>query len=392
MFPNWIIYIILLLIITSLGVYYKKLNDQKTFLENFDQNYSNNSVLKSYDIYNGSYQNLVEKNNKLDENLKNNQYGNFYNTLFNNFFRLNQDSGKIVDDINRKGEIINKKMNSFNQELARDSNFKNDNVLKIINKYTKQVDQSYSNPKGNIQRGLDRVINQTINGQVDKYAANIPENEKVINSINNKYNDGLKVINNQLNGMKITFSELIEQDVKNAVIKKKETMPTEDLSSNPGILVRIYNSPTQNPNGNSFGTLSKEYIVPAINYYMTNRIDPFFSSNKMAGTFRYLEFLGNILIPGDASTIEFKLESAAGSRFYFAGELLIDQFSASTSVDSNSKINYVTPRKKIPYKLQTYEGLDNTLSYIMLKWRINQSGNYVAIPMEYFFLPNLIPY
>ena len=90
--------------------------------------------------------------------------------------------------------------------------------------------------------------------------------------------------------------------------------------------------------------------------------------------------------------IEFKLESAAGSRFYFAGALLIDEFLPSTPVDSNSRINYVVSGQKVPFKLQAYEGLDNTLSYIMLKWRINQKGDYVAIPMEYFFLPNLKTY
>ena len=62
MFPMWMIYVILLLVIVSLSFYYKKLYNQKIFIENFDENYRNNDVLKSYDIYNGNYQNLQDKN------------------------------------------------------------------------------------------------------------------------------------------------------------------------------------------------------------------------------------------------------------------------------------------------------------------------------------------
>jgi hypothetical protein len=89
--------------------------------------------------------------------------------------------------------------------------------------------------------------------------------------------------------------------------------------------------------------------------------------------------------------LEFKLESAVGSRLYFAGSLIIDDFQPNKSVDRNSSVTYVVGGQKVPFKLQALEGLDNTNSYIILKWRINQKGSYNPIPVEYYFLPNLKP-
>ena len=87
---DWIIYAVLFILIILLGTYYKKLQQQKIFLEHFDDKYRNNSVLKSYDTYNQSYNNLVEKNNVLQSNIVNNKYGSYYDTIYSNFFRLNK--------------------------------------------------------------------------------------------------------------------------------------------------------------------------------------------------------------------------------------------------------------------------------------------------------------
>ena len=91
---------------------------------------------------------------------------------------------------------------------------------------------------------------------------------------------------------------------------------------------------------------------------------------------------------GDPSKIQFQIESGSGARFYFAGEMLIDEFNLN-AVNYSSRMNYVQPLQKVPFKVQAYEGRDGTNSYLMLKWRLNNQGSYVAIPADYYFLPNL---
>jgi hypothetical protein len=494
MFPMWMIYVILLLVIVSLSLYYKKLYNQKIFIENFDENYRNNDVLKSYDIYNGNYQNLQDKNNHLETSLLNNNYGSYYDTIYNNFSLLNTNTGKLSEEINNRSQKLQQNINNLNSDLTKDSDFIDNNKMNIIQKYNKIIDQNFSQPKENIQKELQQVINKNMNDVVTKYVSGITTNDTNINNINKKYSDGVKASSELLNGMKITLQQSLEQNVNNSLDLKKKSLAMNQLSNNPGILVRIYNSNTSNPNDNvcnskvlpnnecmtmygpwisspglvsnisnvitgekvyikfddiytkmvlasgegryyqgpvsnfkpcnwnsyniappgvyniqlasssvctpvqiqtqsvnlnKVGTLSKEYIVPGLNYYMTSRIDPFFSNTKSPGIYRYLEFSGNLSIPAETNIIEFKLESALGSRLYFAGSLLIDKFYQSISVDATSTINYVRPGQKVAFKLQTIEGLDTTNSYIMLKWRINRTGNFVSIPMEYFFLPNV---
>ena len=177
--------------------------------------------------------------------------------------------------------------------------------------------------------------------------------------------------------------------VKKSLLEKTSNLPSEDLSKNNGILVRVYdaNAPASSSKGNMLGQLSREYIIPSINYYMSFNNDSFFNNNK-TNLFRYLEFIGHIKIPQSTTIIEFQLESGSGARLYFAGELLIDEFNLA-AVSSASRLNYVQPLQKVPFKVQAYEGRDGTNSYLMLKWRLNRNGSFVAIPPEYYFLPNL---
>ena len=620
---DWIIYGVLFILVILLGTYYKKLQQQKIFLEHFNEKYRNNSVLKSYDTYNQSYTNLVKKNNALQNDIVNNKYGSYYDTIYSNFFRLNKDSGKLVPEINRRAGILQTNSNNFKQELAKDASFIDNNKNQIIDKYNKQTDKTFSNlnkpsvkpdenancaywagigeckknpgymlyrcatscdkiqnnitiipsgtqnmtayrgkfgiiyqitvtgstrggsvwgtdtytddsyiPMAAVHAGLTsneqttNVFIEMMNAQssysgtsrngvqthnygnwggtykfvkpdisiknivenlykkhlvpsVGDYAAGLSNNNKeLVDGINNKYNKVLQKTSGFLNGQELSFSQRMEADVKTALDNKKKKLPSQDLSNNPGILVRIYSSATPIKDTNTFGKLTNEYVVPAINYYMTSTLDSFFNNKKLSfekldktncvfgripfpgasgngykylgnfdtyeqcarsanidsnakaitihgnnsggysrqcysindnntrvinqadttcgiisslGIHRYLEFLGNISIPNDASIIEFKLESAVGSRLYFAGSLIIDDFQPNKSVDRNSSVTYVVGGQKVPFKLQALEGLDNTNSYIILKWRINQKGSYTPIPIEYYFLPNLKP-
>jgi hypothetical protein len=586
---DWIIYVVLFILVILLGTYYKKLQQQKSFLEeHFDEKYRNNSVLRSYDTYNQSYNNLVKKNDVLQKDIVNHKYGFYYDTIYSNFFRLNKDSEKLVPEINRRADILEKKTNDFKQEVAKDAGFIDNNKNQIIDKYNKQTDKTFSNlnkpndqnitiissgtqnmmgyrgkfgtiyqitvtgstrggtvwgynlqgytddsyiPMAAVHAGVvsvgqtTDVFIQMMNAQnsytgfsyngvqshnygywggtykfvkpdisikntvetlykkhlvpsVSDYADNLSNNKEAVEGVNTRYSKGLQKASGILNGQELSFAQRMESDVKQALNNKKKSLPSQDLSNNPGILVRIYSSPNPIKDINTFGKLTNEYVVPAINYYMTSTMDSFFNNKKLSfekldktncvygripqpgasgngykylgnfdtyeqciqspnidsnakaitihgnnsggyskqcysindnntrvtnqadttcgiisalGIHRYLEFLGNISIPNDAYMLEFKLESAVGSRLYFAGSLIIDDFQSNKSVDRNSSVNYVVGGQKVPFKLQALEGLDNTNSYIILKWRINQKGSYTPIPVEYYFLPNLKP-
>jgi hypothetical protein len=134
--------------------------------------------------------------------------------------------------------------------------------------------------------------------------------------------------------------------------------------------------------------LLDEKIVPSINYFMTTTFDSFFTASKTS-RFRYLEFFGHINFPNTAEAVEFNIVAGSGIRFYFGGELQIDEYSNSSKVDHYSRLNYVQPNSTIPYKIIAFEGDNNTNSHLILKWRINRKGNFNVVPAANYFLPNL---
>jgi len=127
-----LIYIILIVIIIALSQYYKKLTKDKTFLEGFDQRLQNNTVLGSYDIYTGSYENTVSQNDKLETRLQNNNYGEYYNTLYTNFTNLNAATGLLEDEINRRSFNLRQKIDGLKTTLYNDANFISTNRDGII--------------------------------------------------------------------------------------------------------------------------------------------------------------------------------------------------------------------------------------------------------------------
>lgn len=384
MLPNWVLYLIFLIAVIACGFYYNYLVKQKLILENF------NTVMTSYNSYNKSYLNEIERNNNLDKSLLENDYGSFYNLLETNYRELNRGTASIASEIARRSTTLNNKINDFRTTVQNDTNLLENEKNSIINKYRNEVDKAFANPKGNVGRSLDKILAETKDGVINNYIQGIPKNDKVIDSVNERYNQTMnlaKSFGEATIGLSIN-AELTDA-VKKGIEEKRRQLPSEDLSNNNGVLVRVYdaNAPASAYAGNMNGQLSREYVVPSINYYMTQNNDSFFNNSK-TNLFRYLEFLGHVKVPQNTTIIEFQLESGSGARLYFAGELLIDEFNLS-AVSSYSRLNYVQPLQKIPFKVQAYEGRDGTNSYLMLKWKLNRIGGFVAIPPEFFFLPNL---
>jgi small nuclear ribonucleoprotein (snRNP)-like protein len=533
-----IYYLILVIIVIYFGSFYKKLIDQKAFIETFDARFRNNAVLRNYDTYNNSYLNLVKNNDSLDQSFKNNKYVSFYDTIFNNFFRLKDETAKIAPEIRRRNDILTRDTNQFKGELANDRNFIESRSNEIIKKYKANIDANFKDasnlrpdensncsywagigecnnnpgymlyrcatscanvnskpvqqisdnpshmmnyrgqfgkifsilvqgqnsgtiwgtdiytddsyigkaavydgrvnmgqtktlyiemlpaqssyrggqqngitsnaygywggsykfvnaprvsPTENLKRTLDNLINQNTQPEANKFIDGIPSNRDVISKVDTAYNKNLQQNQNALNAMALTFQGDLNQAVSSAIDGTVRNLPNLNVGNNPGILVRIYSSsqPIANNAPKLSGTMMNEYVIPAINYFATSGIDSLFSGKKISGMYRYLEFFGTIVIPRDVVVIEFKVESAAGARLFFAGAIAINDFSPNKAVDANSGLNYVVPGQKVPFKLQILEGLDNTTNYVMLKWRLNQKGAYVVIPREYFFLPDM---
>ena len=136
------IYIVLIVIIIALLQYYKKLSKDKTFLEGFEQRLQNNTVLGSYDIYTGSYENTVSQNDNLEQRLQNNNYGSYYNTLYTNFSNLNSATGLLADEINRRSFNLRQKIDGLKTTLYNDANFIDTNRNNIIQRNNRISDRN----------------------------------------------------------------------------------------------------------------------------------------------------------------------------------------------------------------------------------------------------------
>ena len=148
MFPNWVLYLFFLIAVILCGFYYNYLVKQKLILENF------NSVITTYDNYNKSYINEMGRNNNLDKSLQEHDYGSFYDALNTNYTELNRSTGKIAQDIANRSTSLNNKINEFKTTVLNDSNLLENERTKIIDRYRKEADKSFANPKGNIEKRL----------------------------------------------------------------------------------------------------------------------------------------------------------------------------------------------------------------------------------------------
>lgn len=382
-----LIYICLIIVLIIVVIYFQYLVGQKEILL---ENYVPNTVVDSYGKYKQFIENEIDRNNSLEERLRSNDYGQMYDTQLTNFQNLLEETKDISQTIEKRSEGLREKAGDFNRMIDRDRNYITNQKEKIIKKYKDNIDVSFEDPKGNVSRALKNVVSRNINPMLKDYIKEIPKNDKIIDGVNSEYSKGIEYTRGKLKGMTIGINQNIDGVVKKAIDQKIRSLPPVDLSKSPGVLVRMYEANS----ANAVGALTREYIVPSINYYMTQADQPLLSSgdnqlNKV-GPNRYLEFIGTIKIPQDIKKISFSVESGSGARFYFGSQLQIDNYDNNQRARiSNSKTIDVVSSEKIPFKLQTYEGSTSTNTFIILKWKLNDTGNFIAIPNEYYFLPDL---
>jgi hypothetical protein len=351
---------------------------------------SDNLLLNAYYTYDDIANNVETVNEKLELDLQRN-ITDYTNNLTNNFGKR---AGESLDLYNKTVDLGNEIIPKANAQLTKQQsydNYKNTMINNIIDENYVKIDRIIAENTQNVSNQLPEIIDRQFNMQMIDGVNKLNDAGKNVKLIESTY-DNLKTLSKSVFNQNtiIPATAALEKTVKDTLAYKKLKLPREDLSNYRGVLVRTYNSDTgPKPNGSQTGTLIDEKIVPSINYFMTSAMDSFFTSSKTSARFRYLEFFGHLNFPNTAETVEFNIVAGSGLRFYFAGELQIDEYSNSVKVDHYSRLNYVQPNSSIPYKIVAYEGDNTTNSHLIFKWRLNRKGNFNVISASNYFLPNL---
>ena len=347
-----------------------------------------NQLLNAYYTYDHVANNVEGVNKKIESDLERN-ITNYADNLTSSFSDKKNMALALSDMTTQHGnEIIPKANNQLSRQEA-DKYFKSKAIEGIINESASTIDQIISQNTQNISSELPNILDRQFKTQMSEGVNALSENATNVELIEKIYDGIMKKQKAEFNNSAIVpIMSGVDKTIKDAMAYKKLKLPKQDLSNYRGVLVRTYNSNNVLVAGSNYGTFLDEKIVPSINYFMTTTFDSFFTGSKLSN-YRYLEFFGNMNFPNLAETVEFNIVAGSGIRFYFGGELQIDEYSNSTKVDHYSRLNYIQPNSTIPYKIIAYEGDNNTNSHLILKWRINRMGNFNVIPAANYFLPNL---
>jgi hypothetical protein len=350
------------------------------------RNASENNLLQSYYNYDTVASNSEKHNNQLEKDLVRDirDYANQYVQGFNQRSIQARELVQTVDNhYNRINPMAERQLSRQNN----DARFISDSVNRIIDNSSARINSSIDKNKQIVISNINNIVDRNLNNIVNRDVSEIENDPDNVKSVENAYNSAIDMFKRQIDNRGVHFNAKLEDIAKKDLQFSKNKLPREDLSNYKGVLVRTYNSSDNNPNSQR-GQLVDESIVPAINYFMTNKSDSFFTPNK-SNSLRYLEFFGHIKLPVETEILEFNIQAGSGVRFYFGAELLIDEYNSGTKVDHYTRVLYGQPNALIPYKIIAYEGADNTNSHLILKWRINRKGIFNVVPSANFQLPNL---
>lgn len=391
---NLTVYTVLILIIVVLSIYYNELNKKKIILQELFTNESIkgivddriNSVFSSLNAVSKDYANLKEKNQLLNNSLQQDHYNKYTNDLTNRYTNLSIDSENLGIEIRRKQQELKDKSNRIKAEHKSDYivNKKNQIINDNIRSINSQLTLDNTNAV-KVREIVTNIINSNTPDKISNFRQNIYNNSEVLRNIDEVYNKAKQDLPKKMGSIQDSIKNNIDKYVNESLEKKKLSLPFEDLSKYQGALVRTYASQS---NG-EYGSLLNEYVVPSINYYMSSNQDGFFNSSKSLNSSRFLEFIGFIQFPKDVNTLQFYISTGSSVRFYFGGSLLIEQSNVSVSTEQTTRLLYGEPNSKVPFKIQINEGSTGNSSYVILKWRKNDSGIYDVVPSSSFFLPNL---
>jgi hypothetical protein len=195
------------------------------------------------------------------------------------------------------------------------------------------------------------------------------------------YDDGLRKANNMILNMAKESQSLITNKVNAEIGNRKRTLPSDDLSKNNGVVVRVYNKLT------APREKLKEYVIPSINYYTTNA-DGIFTTTK-GGESRILEFITMINIPSGTSNITLNLFTGTSSSLFVNGSNVLPMNSNSSGTERSTNRIQVNPGEKISVKVVAYEGDSTQESYVVLKWKKGTEQYFEIISSNNYFMPTM---
>jgi hypothetical protein len=392
---NLVVYSVLILIIVVLSFYYNELNKKKIILQEFFTNEkivgiteNENVVFNSLNILSKDYQNLQQKNQLLNNSISEDHYSKYSTDLENRYTNLAKNSKTLGETIKAEQKKLKDKAQNIQDQHKPD--YVKTQKENIIRENTKSIESQLNLDDVNssrVKQIVTNIINNNVDTHITRFRENIGNDKEVQKNIDDVYNKAKQNLSDKMGSIKTSIETNIDKYVKESLEKKKLSLPFEDLSKYQGVLVRTYASESDG----KYGSLLNEHVVPSINYYMSDRNDGFFNAAKNNNS-RFLDFLGFIQFPQDVNTLQFYISTFGAIRFYFGGALLIDQSNSSTAVEQTSRMVYGEPNSKVPFKIQISEGFNTNNSYIILKWRKNDSGIYDVVPASNYFLPNLKSY
>ena len=350
---------------------------------------SENSVLNAYYKYDKIADIAEDANTKIENDLKTKNIVDYTRGLASSFAAKAVSAQRTLNTSKQYGE---QQISNSNKQLTRQNSEKNINKNKVdemIRTNSQKVGSLVDINTDMIRSNMQGILNSQFTSETSSGITNITNKASNIKQVEDTYNN---ILNQTKSNFDMTYTvpimSGIEDNIKDTLKYKNSKLPREDLGNYRGVLVRRYNSNKRDTNGIHEGTLVDERIIPSINYFIAIASDSFFDSSKL-NQFTYLEFFGNIKFPNNVETVEFNILAGAGLRFFFGGELLIDEHKETLKIDHYSRLIYILPNSNIPYKIIAYEGSNLTNTHLILKWRINRKGNFNIIPSNNFFLPNL---
>ena len=392
---NLIVYTVLILIIAVLSIYYNELNKKKIILQEFFTNDSVrgivdenvNSVFSSLNALTKDYSNLQQKNQLLNNSLQEDHYNKYSKDISDRYTALQAGSEALGIQIKEKQNKLIQKVNDIKAQHVPDyvANKKNQIVEQNITSIKNQLNLNDVNASA-IKDIVTKIINSSVPTKIADFRTNIKNNQEVMQNIDEVYNKAKENLSKNMGSIQDSIKNNIDKYVKESLEKKKLSLPFEDLSKYQGALVRTYAGQS---NG-QYGSLLNEYVVPSINYYMSDKKDGFFNASKSSS--RFLDFIGFIQFPNDVNSLQFYISSGSSLRFYFGGSLLVEQNNSNTATEQTSRMVYGDPNSKVPFKIQISEGESVSNSYVILKWRKNDTGIFDVVPSSNYFLPNLKSY
>ncbi len=405
---DYLIYIILLLVAIALCLHYRERISKKIIMTEYYKNTNSidvgqlkkynigyNDVLKRYDDISNSYTNMHTQNNKLEPGSLEDpsSYDQNFNTLKSKYDILSgnviEKRNEIAENVRAVGINYDRITDIYNSDAEKNYVKNQINAKKSEKVAIIALKESPAALTAELKKQIAvttpmNIVNTTgiaLNTELDTDSSG----KYLQTLITPVYNDGLNTAKTTIINMANDSQQMLTDKVNAAIGLRKLTLPTDNLSNNNGVIVRIYNKlklPRQ---------LLKEYVLPSINYYAASANDGLFSESKGTDS-RIFEFITLIRIPPGVTNITFNLFAGSASALYIGSTQVLSITQSSAGKERATNKIQVSPGEKLAIKIVAYEGVSSQESYIILKWKKGTETIYEIISSNNYFMPNMNTY